>query len=218
MAFHETLKHYRTEHQLSQDDLAKKLFVTRQAISKWEQGHSIPSLEQLAMIASYFGVSVDTLTQGSSDVLRGYQPPYKMIYRLATVNLALTLLYIVLTFFVEVSWVHVFLVPGTLFLMLNGVVILLVYALKHDDYSFIAGYNPNATYRLEVLRKSLASMLLMWLTGAFVVLLLFGLLYLLPGLRETYYALMLMGTYLIHFVLVVVVIQVRYKDQRIIRK
>lgn len=46
---------------LSQEQLAEKLNVSRQAISKWESGTAVPESEKLITISNYFGVSVDYL-------------------------------------------------------------------------------------------------------------------------------------------------------------
>lgn len=46
---------------LSQEQLAEQLNVSRQAISKWEQGTAIPESEKLIAISNYFGVTVDYL-------------------------------------------------------------------------------------------------------------------------------------------------------------
>ena len=47
---------------LSQEQLAERLEVTRQTISKWEGGHSVPDLEKLQAMAAVFGVTLDELT------------------------------------------------------------------------------------------------------------------------------------------------------------
>ena len=46
---------------LSQDEFAEKLFVTRQAVSRWENGETIPNIDTLKLIAETFHVSVDHL-------------------------------------------------------------------------------------------------------------------------------------------------------------
>lgn len=51
----------RKKHHLSQDELASQLFVTRQAVSRWENGETMPNLDTLKLIADTFYVSVDTL-------------------------------------------------------------------------------------------------------------------------------------------------------------
>lgn len=57
----------RTEQQLSQNDIASQLFVSRQAVSKWENGDTEPSLDNLISLARLFNVSLDNLVTGSKD-------------------------------------------------------------------------------------------------------------------------------------------------------
>lgn len=61
MKFEEKFKETRKQHQLSQEDLALKLHVTRQTISKWECGLSMPDGELLIQIADIFQMSIDEL-------------------------------------------------------------------------------------------------------------------------------------------------------------
>ena len=51
----------RTKNSLSQDELAEKLFVTRQAVSRWENGETIPNTETLKLLSKVFDVSINTL-------------------------------------------------------------------------------------------------------------------------------------------------------------
>ena len=51
----------RTEKGLSQDELAEKLFVTRQAVSRWENGDTVPNTETLKLLSALFDVSINTL-------------------------------------------------------------------------------------------------------------------------------------------------------------
>ncbi|WP_418750283.1 zinc ribbon domain-containing protein [Frisingicoccus sp.] len=51
----------RTKNGLSQDELAEKLFVTRQAISRWENGETVPNTETLKLLSKVFDVSINTL-------------------------------------------------------------------------------------------------------------------------------------------------------------
>lgn len=51
----------RTRNGLSQDELAKKIFVTRQAVSRWENGDTVPNTEALKLLSSLFHVSINTL-------------------------------------------------------------------------------------------------------------------------------------------------------------
>ncbi len=51
----------RTKNGLSQDELAQKVFVTRQAVSRWETGETVPGTETLKLLSELFGVSINTL-------------------------------------------------------------------------------------------------------------------------------------------------------------
>ncbi len=51
----------RTRRGLSQDELAEKVFVTRQAVSRWENGETVPNTETLKLLSKLFDVSINTL-------------------------------------------------------------------------------------------------------------------------------------------------------------
>ena len=55
------IRRLRTEKGLSQDELAEKLFVTRQAVSRWENGETTPNTETLKQLSRLFDVSINTL-------------------------------------------------------------------------------------------------------------------------------------------------------------
>ena len=58
----------RTKKGLSQDELAEKVFVTRQAVSRWENGETTPNTETLKLLSELFDVSINTLL-GSPSLL-----------------------------------------------------------------------------------------------------------------------------------------------------
>ena len=51
----------RTKNGMSQDELAEKVFVTRQAVSRWENGETVPNTETLKLLSKLFDVSINTL-------------------------------------------------------------------------------------------------------------------------------------------------------------
>ena len=61
MEFYEKLQQLRKQNNLTQEQLAEKLFVSRTAVSKWESGRGYPNLETLKTISSLFSVSIDEL-------------------------------------------------------------------------------------------------------------------------------------------------------------
>lgn len=61
MSFATKLLALRTQHKYSQEALAEKLNVSRQAISKWELGTTLPETEKVIALSEFFGVSIDYL-------------------------------------------------------------------------------------------------------------------------------------------------------------
>lgn len=57
----DVILHLRKQNELSQNELADKVFVTRQAVSKWESGEAVPNTETLKLLSKLFDVSINTL-------------------------------------------------------------------------------------------------------------------------------------------------------------
>ena len=51
----------RTKNGMSQDELADKIMVTRQAVSRWENGETIPNMETLKLLSKEFNMSINKL-------------------------------------------------------------------------------------------------------------------------------------------------------------
>ena len=65
MSFSENLQAVRKKNQLSQEELAELLGVSRQAVSKWELGEGYPEVEKLLILSKKLNVSLDSLMTGS---------------------------------------------------------------------------------------------------------------------------------------------------------
>ena len=63
MELNQRIYELRTQKNLSQGDLAEALDVSRQSISKWETGSSVPELDKLIKLSQLFGVTLDELTE-----------------------------------------------------------------------------------------------------------------------------------------------------------
>jgi transcriptional regulator with XRE-family HTH domain len=61
MAIGHQIKSLRLAHNMTQEELAEKLFVTRNAISKWEHNRGTPSIDNIKALSSLFEVSIDAL-------------------------------------------------------------------------------------------------------------------------------------------------------------
>ena len=61
----------RTKKGLSQEELAEKVFVTRQAVSRWENGETIPNIDGLKLLSKLFDVSINTLLGSPRELVCG---------------------------------------------------------------------------------------------------------------------------------------------------
>lgn len=73
----------------SQEEIAEKIGISRQAYAKWESGATVPDIEKCALLASVYGVTIDSLIQTASAEGIGIIPPApagKYIWGTVTVN------------------------------------------------------------------------------------------------------------------------------------
>lgn len=70
MEFSTQIKKYRNTMKLSQEELAEKIYVTRQTISNWENGKSYPDIHSLLLLGSLFNVSLDQLIKGDIEIMK----------------------------------------------------------------------------------------------------------------------------------------------------
>ena len=64
------IKRYRTDMKLSQEELAEKVYVTRQTISNWETGKNYLDIHSLLLLSSLFQISLDQLIKGDVDIMK----------------------------------------------------------------------------------------------------------------------------------------------------
>lgn len=70
MELGQQLKAHRKELGISQDELAEKIFVSRQSISNWENNKTYPDIHTLLLLAETFGVSLDELIKGDVEEMK----------------------------------------------------------------------------------------------------------------------------------------------------
>lgn len=70
MKFAENLKKYREIDSISQEELAEKIFVSRQTISNWENNKSYPDVNSLALLSKTFNTSIDNLIKGDIEIMK----------------------------------------------------------------------------------------------------------------------------------------------------
>ncbi len=68
MIFSERLKQEREKRNWSQSDLAEKIHVSRQSVSKWETGKNYPSIEIIIHLSDLFGITIDELLRSDEEL------------------------------------------------------------------------------------------------------------------------------------------------------
>ncbi len=64
------IKKYRSELSMSQDELAEKVFVSRQSVSNWENDKTYPDIKSLLLLSEVFQVSLDQLIKGDLEIMK----------------------------------------------------------------------------------------------------------------------------------------------------
>lgn len=70
MELNKQIKKHRAEMNLSQEELAEKLYVTRQTISNWETGKNYPDIHSLLLMSTLFDESLDQLIKGDVEIMK----------------------------------------------------------------------------------------------------------------------------------------------------
>ena len=80
MTIGERLLNLRKEKNLSQEDLANELNVSRQSISKWETNQSMPDFDKIVSLCKYFNITTDELLTGNKDIVEAEEMNIKTNY------------------------------------------------------------------------------------------------------------------------------------------
>lgn len=64
------IKHYRIEKALSQEELAERVYVTRQTISNWENNKNYPDINSIVLLSEIFEISIDNLIKGDLEKMK----------------------------------------------------------------------------------------------------------------------------------------------------
>lgn len=72
------IREFRQRDGLSQEELAERIYVTRQTVSNWETGRSYPDVQSLLLLSVLFNVSIDELVKGDIDTMKNELEVYKL--------------------------------------------------------------------------------------------------------------------------------------------
>ncbi len=149
MKFSEKLKNLRKQHNLTQGELAKKIFVTRTAISKWETDMGYPSIESLKQLSTLFNVSVDELLS-DEDI--------KQKQQLEKTKNQTFYWFSMVAYIFAVAFAIAFLAAKIKYLLIGTYVFALIYFIGAGVYKFGKAYKPKQKIFIAV-RLSLIAIL-----------------------------------------------------------
>ena len=147
MSFSENLQFLRSHHQITQEQLAEQLGVSRQSVSKWENNFAVPELDKLIKMSEIFSVTIDELVgrKQTSDpvppaqdiVVQPGMPPRRIA---GTILLCFGLIaFLILTlmggFFLALLFCGPFVIVGSILLTCNTNLVLKTFWLTFSIYS-----------------------------------------------------------------------------------
>ena len=104
MKFYEKLFELRKKEGLSQEELAEKVNVSRQTVSKWESGQSSPEMDKLLILSHLFNISIDELVGKQKDEEKKKDnTPSKIKYKSLKIVIILLVIYLTIAIFKYIS-------------------------------------------------------------------------------------------------------------------
>lgn len=140
MKFSEKLKKLRKDNNLTQDQLASKLYVTRTAISKWETDKGYPNIESLKLIANTFHMTLDQLISDEDIENKRLleEQVARKCYYVALASFIVTLIFALVSYLTDIPY---FLIPSFI-----GVISYAIFAfLSTPKYKRARAKNDNLT-------------------------------------------------------------------------
>ena len=135
----EKIKRIRKENKLTQDAMAEKLYVTRTAVSKWERGRGLPSIDSILLISRTFDVPLSELMEGVSEkadtqpqAVKSEKKKRKYIGKYFLLSIIFAVLGLVLGFYADIF------VCGIIALvsLALSMVMIIVHCFANDDFSY----------------------------------------------------------------------------------
>jgi len=102
MKISQTIKEKRKEYQLTQEQLAEKIFVSTKTISNWETEKTTPDIQNLILLSKLFDISLDNLLLEGSDIVETLNKDVKkgrsLLKLITIISLSLILIFSIILF------------------------------------------------------------------------------------------------------------------------
>lgn len=211
MSLGKRIKEQRKKCGLSQEKVAELVGVSRQAVTKWEVGQSAPSTENLFRLAEIFGTTVDILLD-SKETESKKQRQVKYQQWLLVVCILFLSTHILLSFLGHVKILSVVLLPGVIVALAIILHFVFKYVIAHNEYNIMAGYDEKKDNQ-QTIKKQLNTIDLLNLAFVIFFNILFFVTYALQGTTQYLYSVILLGAYILIFVIIVVGVNVKIKSR-----
>ena len=141
MSFGENLQFYRKKNNITQEQLAEKMEVSRQSISKWESNTTYPEMDKLLMMCGMFSCTLDLLLRGDAENASGedtkdYDRHMNNFGRAITAGLGMLFLGVALQLFLlGIGVSGIIAVMGLMVFLIAGIMIFVTAGLGHDSFT-----------------------------------------------------------------------------------
>lgn len=201
----------RRKHGFSQEQLAEKIGVTRQAISNWERGTATPDVETLNLIAKLFDMDLLAIINGESNEQEKAKDTIPHRTALLIAIIVLMIVHFLLAFLNKIEMIQVVLVPGVLVVLSVLIHFIFRHVTAQNDFSIIAGFDKkkdNVETVKNNLLQSTCSILLLCFYQCFVFAMY-------TGPKEGYLigSLIFLSTYFIMIIIIIVGVNLKIKTR-----
>lgn len=200
------LKDLREKYHLSQEELASQLNVTRQAVSNYERGKTVPDIFTLQRIAEIYDISIDQLLS-TEDRKKPYLKYSTILY------ITMWILFIAFCFYKKD--IETIILLGVIILMSSTIFFAFTYAVKNDDYTMLAGYNSSYQYHYPTLRRMTSLILFVEVLMSTMFMFMMLLIEIMNVNDIVFSSLFII--YIIQFIISIVFISFKYKNKLIIK-
>ncbi len=214
----EYLSYLRKQNNLSQEDLAEKLNISRQAISNWERDKTQPDTSTITKLSQIYSISVDEILNLTppTDNFNKRESSTKMcksIYILVFISAVLYGIYIPIFNNTEYGYLGL-VVVAVILAMATTVYFIFESIIKNNNFSFVGGYNKVKEFDILKLKQMLYNIEVYFLISSLV----FNLLSFAVTLagQATYLLFIFLFAYIINFLIYTWVINLRNQDEILI--
>ncbi len=197
----------RIKNNMSQDELGKKLNVTRQAISNWENNKTQPDMDTIKRIAEIFNTDFQYLVDG---IVNDSKNRSRLLL-LLILSSASFLAHFVLGIIGLSNLVGMLIGPGTGFTLNIIIYFAFENSIKNNDFTMIAGYDKNKNYNMDVFKKVLINIRLIILLLAFIINIFYSTIYFIDSSLQMSMSLIFLGIYVFNLIGTVLIVNLKYK-------